>query len=114
MPRTVKCRQVCMEPRCSSFTPDRAHGGAVTLSVEQLEALRLCDLEGLEQDDAAVRMNVSRGTLQRILYAARHLVADALVSGKIIEIRGGNYEVVDAHCACQRECRHCKFAKNKE
>lgn len=63
MPRTSKCRRVCAEPRARVFTPEPKSGGRVALSVEELEALRLCDLEGLEQDSAAKRMNVSRGHL---------------------------------------------------
>ncbi len=63
------------------------------LSVEELEALRLKDLEGLDQEECATRMGISRPTFQRILYAARAKVAEALVSGKAIRIAGGDFEV---------------------
>lgn len=48
---------------------------------DELEALKLCDLEGLFQEQAGERMGVSRGTVQRLLASARHKTADALVSG---------------------------------
>ena len=58
-----------------------------------MEALRLCDLENLTQKEAGDRMGVSRGTVQRILTAARSKVADALVNGKALSIEGGPVEV---------------------
>jgi predicted DNA-binding protein (UPF0251 family) len=61
----------------------------VELTLDGLEALRLADLEGLYQEEAAERMGVSRATFARVLTAARKAVADALVHGKAMEIRGG-------------------------
>ena len=109
MPRTSKCRRVCAEPRARVFTPEPKSGGRVALSVEELEALRLCDLEGLEQDSAAKRMNVSRGTFQRILYAARFHTAKALCEGDTLVIEGGHYEVAKTGCACVFRCKKCRF-----
>jgi predicted DNA-binding protein (UPF0251 family) len=63
----------------------------VKLSVEEFEALRLKDLEGLEQVQCAERMGVARTTFQRVLYAAREKIADALVHGKALRIEGGEY-----------------------
>ena len=59
--------------------------------VEELEALRLIELEGLTQEETARRMGVSRPTVGRILAAARHAVTKALVSGGGITIAGGFY-----------------------
>lgn len=56
------------------------------LETDELEALRLCDLEGLTQEEAGERMGVSRGTIQRTVKAARAKVVDALVEGKAIFI----------------------------
>ena len=53
----------------------------VPLALEELEALRLCDLEGMTQEEAGVSMGVSRGTVQRILSHARKKCAQALVKG---------------------------------
>jgi predicted DNA-binding protein (UPF0251 family) len=61
----------------------------VALSVDELEALRLADLEGLYHDGAAERMRVSRATFGRIVEAARRKVAEALVHGKALKIGGG-------------------------
>ena len=65
----------------------------VTLAVDEFEALRLKDLEGLEQEKAATRMNVSQPTLHRILESAHRKVADSLVHGKALVIEGGEYVV---------------------
>lgn len=61
----------------------------VTLTLDGLEALRLADLEGLYQEEAAQRMGVSRATFARVLATARKTVAEALVHGKAVEISGG-------------------------
>jgi predicted DNA-binding protein (UPF0251 family) len=60
------------------------------LPVEGLEAIRLVDYQGLDQETAAAMMNVSRQTLGRILADARAVVADALIMGKILRIEGGH------------------------
>ena len=53
----------------------------IPLRQDELEALRLCDLEGLFQEQAGERMGVSRGTVQRLVASARRKTAEALVSG---------------------------------
>ena len=96
MPRPKKCRWVCCEPSVTFFKPrgiplmmlDR-----VSLAVEEFEAVRLKDLEGLEQVKAAATMNVSQPTFHRILDSAHRKIADALVRGKAIKIEGGEYVV---------------------
>ncbi len=62
----------------------------VTLTLDGLEALRLVDAEGFEQEAAARFMGISRPTLSRLLAEARELVARALASGWAIRIEGGN------------------------
>ncbi len=64
-----------------------------SLAVEELEAIRLCDLEGLSISDAAEKMGVSRHTLGRVLGNARHTVAEALCMGQALRIEGGVYAV---------------------
>lgn len=61
----------------------------VTIGLDELEALRLADREGLSQEDVGRQMNVSRATAGRILAEARRKVADALVMGKALRIEGG-------------------------
>lgn len=109
MPRQFKCRRVCVMPDNTVFTPQQNCTGSVTLAMEELETLRLCDFEGLDQDEAATSMNVSRATLQRMLYLARRKTADALSSGKAIKIGGGNYELAEQRCGCHHRCRNCRF-----
>jgi len=67
--------------------------GRVTLLQEEREALRLADLEGLIQAEAADRMGVSRSTFQRIVSHARRQVALALSEGHALHIEGGSFEV---------------------
>ncbi|HUV39995.1 MAG TPA: DUF134 domain-containing protein [Planctomycetota bacterium] len=61
----------------------------VILGVDEVEALRLADFEGLSHEEAGERMGVSRQTVGRILELARRKVADALVTGKALRIEGG-------------------------
>ena len=112
MPRTSKCRRVCALPPNAVFTPEHTPCAYVVLTVEQVESLRLCDLEGFDQDKAAEQMQVSRGTLQRILYGARRQIADALVHGKGIRIEGGHYQLHRPGCACPSGCRHCRLPES--
>lgn len=65
----------------------------VELTIEELETIRLVDLDGLTQEEAAVSMGISRRTLWNDLMAARKKVAFALVNGQAIQIRGGAYAV---------------------
>jgi predicted DNA-binding protein (UPF0251 family) len=114
MPRKFKCRRVCAVPDNRVFTPQQNCNGTVNLTVEELETVRLCDLEGLEQDEASISMNVSRATFQRMLYQARKKIADALCLGKAIEIGGGNYELAEHRCGCHRRCKNCRFENQSE
>jgi predicted DNA-binding protein (UPF0251 family) len=84
--RWVKCEpgERCFKPRCKPL--DKLQG--VRLSLDEFEAIRLADLEGLKQVDAAKLMHVSRPTFSRIVASARKKVADGLVI-KVIRIEGG-------------------------
>ena len=108
MPRSAKCRKVCAEFHHKVFTPEDNSLGYIILSVDELEALRLCDLENLEQEDAAKKMGISRGTFQRILYSGRHKTVEALCDGKGILVQGGNYEIAEKDCPCDFGCKRCK------
>jgi predicted DNA-binding protein (UPF0251 family) len=76
------------------------------LSVDELESLRLADLEGLYHEDAASRMNVSRATFGRIVEAARRKVAEALVQGKALRIEGGAIETASVRSFVCQACGH--------
>jgi predicted DNA-binding protein (UPF0251 family) len=72
----------------------------VNLLVEEAEAIRLKDLEGLEQEDCAQKMNISRSTFSRLLDSARQKIADALLNGKAIRIEGGKFEMATRRFRC--------------
>ena len=67
----------------------------VNLTLDELEAIRLADLRGLYQEDAAKKMNVSRQTFGNIINSAHKKISDALLNAKALKIEGGNIERVD-------------------
>ena len=67
----------------------------IQLLVEEAEAIKLKDLEGLGQEQCAQKMNISRSTFSRILDSARLKIADALLNGKAIRIGGGNFVMAE-------------------
>ncbi len=96
MPRPQCCRRIAQTPNCVFFVPvgvPACDVEEIVLSLDECEAIRLADLEGLYQEDAAARMNVSRQTLGRILETARKKVAQVLVEGKALRIGGGDVEM---------------------
>jgi predicted DNA-binding protein (UPF0251 family)/predicted Fe-Mo cluster-binding NifX family protein len=96
MPRPQKCRRVEFLPDVTYFKPagiPLKNLEEISMSVEEAEALRLKDLEGLEQERGAEKMNISRPTFQRVLASARQKIADALLNGKALRIEGGNFEI---------------------
>jgi uncharacterized protein len=103
MPRPVKCRRVKFLPQVKYFKPAGIpvrNVEEVCLSIEEVEALRLKDLEGLDQIAGAEEMNISRPTFHRVLNSARHKIAEALFAGKAIRIDGGNFEIPPCHFKC--------------
>ena len=103
MPRRKKPRFVTGYPSIDAFVPKGdLQTGQISLSVEGLEAIRLTDFEGLDQETAAGIMQVSRQTYGRILGEARHLVSEALVTGKALIIEGGTYEMRGRQRRCRR------------
>jgi predicted DNA-binding protein (UPF0251 family) len=68
------------------------------MTLDEFEALRLADLDGLYQEQAADAMNVSRPTFGRVLETARRKMADALVHGKALRIEGGTVELGRPRC----------------
>ncbi|MGI2336664.1 MAG: DUF134 domain-containing protein [Dehalogenimonas sp.] len=98
MTRPKKCRAVDSLPGVIYFKPAGVplrFIEEVHLTVEEYEALRLCDLEGLDQAECAAKMLISRATVQRLLTQARYNVAAAITQGKALRIGGGNYVVTD-------------------
>lgn len=108
MPRPRKWRRVCGLPDFNEYGPVDVKDDAdiVLMTVEEFEAVRLIDLEGLDQEQCADRMNVARSTVQRIYNDARKKIADSLVNGKMLKIEGGNYKVCDEDFI-PRGCGNC-------
>ncbi len=103
MSRPPKCRRVNFVPAVTYFKPAGIPLRVldeVCLTVEEAEAIRLKDLEDLDQEQSAAKMNISRPTFQRVLESARKKMADALLGGKAIRIEGGNFELAPLHFTC--------------
>ena len=103
MGRRQLWRKVSSLPLVNYFKPAgirMAELSEVQLLVEEAEAIRLKDLEGLEQEDCAQKMNISRSTFSRLLDSARQKIADALLNGKAIRIEGGNFEMAIRRFRC--------------
>ena len=93
MPRPVRCRRIGQLPVYRSFSPDdTAATENVLMTVDEFEAFRLLDHEGLTQEACASRMNIARTTVTAIYDSARKKIADALVNGKRLLISGGHFE----------------------
>lgn len=105
MARPVKWRRIGHLPTVLKFSPsDGDTGKGINfLKYEEIEAIRLKDLEGMEQAECASQMEISRPTFQRILLSAREKIADSLINGKEIQIEGGHY----TRNICPLRCLDC-------
>jgi predicted DNA-binding protein (UPF0251 family) len=102
-------RRVASPPRFCYFKPAGVPLRTIeetVLSVDEFEALRLADLEGLYQDQAADRMRISRATFARIVESSRRKVAEALVSGRALRIGGGPVAFAGERRFLCESCRH--------
>lgn len=118
MPRPRHCRYVSSAPSVTYFKPrgiPMRELEEATLSVEELEALRLADMEGLTAIEAAGRMRVSRFIFGRTLSSARRTVATALCRGLALRIEGGDYALSQhgSHSCC-KEMNMSKIAVSSE
>ncbi|MCF7940649.1 MAG: DUF134 domain-containing protein [Spirochaetia bacterium] len=96
MPRPRKNRKIFGAPPFDLFKPAGIPFNeleTITLTLDELEALRLADFEGLYQEEAAQLMEVSRQTFGNIVAMARQKCAEALLQGKMLLIEGGDFEI---------------------
>lgn len=96
MPRPVTPREIDTPPAISWFKPagvPMRDLEEVVLTLDEIEALRLADAEGLYQEQVAEQMKISRPTVGRILASARKKTAEALVQGKAIRLEGGTVQI---------------------
>jgi len=104
VPRPFCSRRIAGSPAAAIFKPigiPVRELEEVVMTLDEFEAMRLADLEGLYQEQAAERMNVSRPTFSRIVDAARRKTADALVHGKALRIEGGPVQATLRHRCCR-------------
>ena len=78
----------------------------VVLTVDEFEAVRLADLEGLYQEEAAKKMKISRQTFGNIISSAHGKIADAIINGKAIKIEGGVYTRTGMRMFICEDCTH--------
>lgn len=118
MPRPPHCRVVGRLPGADYFKPrgiPLSELEEVALGMDEFEAMRLADLEGMYQEQAAERMNVSRQTFGRIIESARRKVAEALVEGKALRIEGGAFEMRPTRTFACARCGHdCQVPQGTE
>ena len=115
MPRPKRQRRVCYMPNKSRFVPAGVRfnaAQATRMTVDEYEALRLIDYEGLNQEQCADQMQIARTTAQEIYNTARKKVSTLLVEGCPLSIEGGSYCLIDDNerchgCGMGRGCRHC-------
>ena len=95
MPRPRRCRRIFHQPDVTYFKPAGVplrNLEEEILAMEELEAVRLIDLEEESQEKVAKKMKISQPTLSRLLKGGRKKISSALVKGKAIRVQGGNFE----------------------
>lgn len=112
MVRTKCCRKIGCLPNQQYFKPKGVSNfelEEVIIALDELEAIKLTDYDENYQNDAAIKMGISRTTFGRIIKSAHKKVADALINGKALKIEGGKV-IIDKHCKCQKDncCCHKK------
>ncbi len=105
MARPKKSRKILNPPKMKGFKPfgmPLCKAEPVILKFEEYESIKLVNYDGLQQDQAAIQMNVSRPTFTRIYNKALNLIAKSFVEGKAIEIQGGNFEFDKEWFRCRK------------
>lgn len=104
----------CYGPKCQIPIEEEP----VIILPEEIEVLRLIDLEGMEQEEAAVYLGISRRTVWKDLHESRRKITDALVNGKMIEVSGcsrqGGFECPKDHLSiCPRDSNLCPWISDE-
>lgn len=110
MTRPKFCRKIVCKPGAAYFKPRGIPSSIleeINITLDEFEALRLADFEGLYHEQAAAMMNVSRQTFGRIIDSARKKIAGALVHGKALKIDGGTVSIDDNG---ELKCPGCSYA----
>ncbi len=107
MSRPFCCRRINGSPAAAIFKPvgiPVRELAEVMMTLDEFEALRLADLGGVYQEQAAEQMKVSRPTFSRIIDSAHRKIADALVHGKALRIEGGPVRIEGRRCCKLHDC----------
>ncbi len=108
MARKKICRKIQTIPAVEGYRPisyeEMGHIDEIIMSLEEYEAIKLCDYEQLTQAESAKVMGVSRPTFTRVYETARRKVAKSFVEGRVIRFKGGDYE-----SSMWNWCNKCKL-----
>jgi predicted DNA-binding protein (UPF0251 family) len=104
-------RTICILPTSRRFSCQKSDQPAAMIPWDQLEAIRLVDVEGKSQVETAAIMGISRGTVQRLCYKARKAITSSLLSGSDIVVCEGHGVVVRQNC--RKQCI-CQLRKERE
>ena len=97
MVRPRRCRKVGFQPNVTYYKPAGVRMRDLEetiISVDEFEAVRLKDFQGLEQEFCAKKMDISQPTFHRLILSARRKIADSIVNGKALKIEGGEFIIV--------------------
>jgi predicted DNA-binding protein (UPF0251 family) len=111
VPRPKRCRKVCCDPEHRYFKPRGIPLSKLKkkdLGLDELESLRLADLEGMSQTEAAQSMGISQPTFNRILASAREKVAECIVNGSALRIGTANDPDIDIQPTAGKTNGHCR------
>lgn len=103
MPRPFKCRRITNLPNCKYFKPcgvPLCSLEEVILALDEFEAIKLADFNGLYHEDAAKKMKISRQTFGNIINSAHKKIADSLTNAKALKIKGGEVEMPERRDGC--------------
>ena len=117
MPRPTKCRRIFYSPDFICFKPAGIPGKnleQVILTLDEFEAIRLADSEGLYQEDSAKQMNISRQTFGNIITSAHKKIADCIINGKILKLEGGKINMPESKNFTCSKCSHKWSVKPEE
>lgn len=106
--RPCKCRMIHGSPAAIRFKPCGIPLDSLlelNMTMDEFKAVRLADLLGMYQEEAAEKMKVSRQTFGNIVESVRKKIADVLVNGKALRIEGGEVKVMERHFTCS-DCRN--------
>lgn len=113
MARPRKHRRICHIPSVNEYNNGKSKNGAISITVDEYEAIRLIDYIGLTQQECAKQMQVARSTITAIYDSARYKISSSIVADKSLNVSGGDFEICENanHCCGQcgkNKCGRCR------